>query len=188
VQSTIFTIDKRHILVLFSQLVPNITFPQPSQHHVPTHCTVHNSSVSTFLTSNCSLQCLMKCADVNLNVYTIISSTVKLRDTICALWNTLNLTSLCPICLPAIQVSIPHVTAYVDVTQLNCLSNITFLFHNHFDVSKGFLQKSTDPQVAENFCMLCTPRFHCGGHKTTRLVNNLTEPYGSNLHSSIIFL
>jgi len=93
----------------------------------------------------------MKCAVVKLNIYIIISSILKLRDTISALWNALNLTSLCPICLPAIQVSILHVTAYVDVTQLHCLSNITFLFHNQFDVSEVLLQKSRDPQVAENF-------------------------------------
>jgi len=130
----------------FTQLVPNITYTRPPQHPVPTTCTVHNSSVSTFLTWNCSLQCHKKCAVVNLNIYITISLILKLLDAICALWNTLNLTSLCPICLPAIQVSILHVTAYVDVTQLHCLSNITFLFHNQFDVAKFSCRSQRTPR------------------------------------------
>jgi hypothetical protein len=40
----------------------------------------------------------------------------------------------------------------------------------------------------EFLCMLCTPKVHCGGHKTTHLVHNVTEPDESNLHSSIICL
>jgi hypothetical protein len=61
----------------FTQLVPNITFKQPPQHPVPPLCTVHNSSVSTFLPWNCFLQCHMKCVVVNRNIYITISTSIE---------------------------------------------------------------------------------------------------------------
>jgi hypothetical protein len=118
----------------FTQRVPNITLNRPPQHPVPTPCTLHNSSVSTFLPTDCFLQCHMKCIVVNLNIYSIISSILKLCYVICVLWDTFNLTPLCPslsVCLLSVLPdSTLHVTAYVDVTELHCLSNITVLFHN----------------------------------------------------------
>ena len=114
----------------FTQLIPNITCNQPPQQPVPTPCTAPNSSVSTFLPWNCFLQSYMKRVVVNRNTYIIISSILKLCDIICFLWNTFNRTSPCSSLSALIQVSILHVTAYRAVTQLHCLSNVTFLFHN----------------------------------------------------------
>jgi len=64
----------------FTQHIPNITCKQPPQHPVLPPCTVHNSSVSTFLPWNCFLQCHMKCVVVNRNIYIIISSLIEMYD------------------------------------------------------------------------------------------------------------
>lgn len=119
---------------------------------------LHITHVSTFLTWNCSQQFHMKCVIFNLKIYKIISSILKLRDIFCALWSPLNLTSLCPIYLPTIQDSLLHITADVDVTQLHCLSYITFLFHNLIWRNEVLLQKSKDPPVANNFSVSYIPR------------------------------
>ena len=97
VQSTTFIIISWQDIpypFAFTQLVPNFKCNRPPQHRVPKLCTVHNSSVSTFLPWNCSLQCRMKCVVFNLNICIIISSHTKLCDIICVLRNTFNLTSL----------------------------------------------------------------------------------------------
>jgi hypothetical protein len=78
---SLLLIYKLCILVLF----PNITFNRPPPHPVPIPRTVYTSHVSTFLTCNCSLQCHMKCAVLNFNIYITISSILNLRDIISAL-------------------------------------------------------------------------------------------------------
>ena len=169
----------------FTQLVPNITSNQPPQLPVPKPCTVYNSSVRTFLTRSCSLQCAVKCVTFNLNIYITISSILEWCDIIRVLWSTFSLTSLCS-SLPVMHVSILHVTAYVDLIQLHCLSNITFFITNL--TQRRSLEVNGSSCSREFLCILCSPHVRCGGHKTTHLIHNLTKPDESNRTSAIIFL
>ena len=190
VQSTTFIIISWQALypLAFTQLLTIITGNHPPQHSVPTPCTAHDSYVNTFFPWNRFLQCHVKCAVVNLNICIIISSILKLCDIICVLWNTFNLTSVCSslsTCDTRVNTACYCLCRY-DSTALPFKHYIWFKANSTHRRSLEEVNGYSGNR--EILCMLCTPQVHCGGHNSTQLAHNITEPDVSNRHSSILFL
>lgn len=80
------------------QLSQNFTCNRPRQPPCPLTYTAHTSSVSTVL------QCPDNCVTVNVNVCVIITCITELCNLLCALPNTLNITSVC-FSLPCLYVA-----------------------------------------------------------------------------------
>ena len=154
VQSTAFVIIswQASYPCAFTQLVLNITSNQPPQHPAPSPCTVHKSSVNTSLPWNCFLHCHMKCVVVNLNIYIIISSILKLCDIICVLWNTFNLTSLCSslaACDTSLNTSLnAEYLCRCDSTALS-FKHYIFCFINNLTQGRS-LEEVTGPSGSKN--------------------------------------
>jgi hypothetical protein len=151
-------IIKLYILSSYSVLPKPPTCNGPRQHPFPSPCTVHNSTVSTFLPRICLLHCHAECVIVNVNF--AFSPQIQKCVTCCVSYQTQSYIILLQFALPLTQFSMPYVAAYVDLIFKYCTYYVTKLL---LQVS---VLKANDTSVEIVHSL-------CGTHRSTAVSTGL---------------